>query len=128
MTETYAVEDKTMPAISYALYLLAYATGVTAIIGLILAYAQRGTAGPINASHYTFMIRTFWIGLAMMIVTGIVAGLGFALTIILIGFPILAVAWLMGAVACVWYGVRCVVGLVYLSRGEAYPRPYALLA
>ncbi len=128
MTETYAVEDKTMPAISYALYLLAYATGITAIVGLILAYAQRGTAGPINASHYTFMIRTFWIGLAMMIATGIVFGVGAILSIILIGFPIMALAWLMGAVACVWYGVRCVVGLVYLSRGEAYPRPYALLA
>lgn len=128
MTDIYAVEDKTMPAISYALYLLAYATGVTAIVGLILAYAQRGTAGPINQSHYTFLIRTFWIGLLMMIGTGIVAGMGAILTVVLIGFPILALAWLMGAVACVWYGVRCVVGLVYLSRGEAHPRPYALLA
>jgi uncharacterized membrane protein len=24
--------------------------------------------------------------------------------------------------------VRCILGLVYLSRGEAYPRPYAVLA
>jgi uncharacterized membrane protein len=128
MTETYAVEDKTMPAITYGLFLLAYATGITAIVGLILAYVQRGTAGPVNASHYTFIIRTFWIGLAMMIGVGILFGVGAILTVILIGFPIMALAWLMGAVAAVWYGLRCILGLVYLSRGEAYPRPYALLA
>ena len=30
--------------------------------------------------------------------------------------------------APIWFGVRCVVGLVYLSRGEPHPRPYAVLA
>jgi uncharacterized membrane protein len=74
------------------------------------------------------MIRTFWIGLLMMIGVGMLFGVGAILTIILIGFPIMALAWLMGAVAAVWYGLRCILGLVYLSRGEAYPRPYALLA
>ena len=36
-----ASEDKTLPAICYALYLLAFATGITAIVGLVIAYAQR---------------------------------------------------------------------------------------
>lgn len=127
-TSLTATEDKTMPAVCYALYLLAYATGITAIIGLVIAYSQRSTAGPVNQSHYTFMIRTFWIGLVLMIATGVLFGVGAILSIILIGFPIMGLAWLIGAAACIWYGVRCIVGLVYLSRGEAYPRPYALLA
>jgi uncharacterized membrane protein len=38
------------------------------------------------------------------------------------------VAWLIMGGAGIWYGVRCVVGLVFLSRGEAYPRPYAVIA
>jgi len=127
-----ATEDRTMPAICYALYLLAFATGITAVIGLIIAYAQRNSAGPVMSTHYTFLIRTFWIGLVLAVVGGVVGGVLFAigaiLSVILIGFPIMALAGLVWAVAAVWFGVRCIVGLVYLSRGEAYPRPYAVLA
>ena len=121
-------EDKTMPAVCYALYLLAFATGITAIIGLIIAYTQRETAGPSMQSHYTFLIRTFWIGLLLMVAGGVLFGVGALLSVILIGFPIMGVAWLIMGGAGIWYGVRCVVGLVFLSRGEAYPRPYAVIA
>jgi len=123
-----ATEDKTMPAVCYALYLLAFATGITAIIGLIIAYSQRSTAGPAMESHYTFLIRTFWIGLVLMVAGGVLFGVGAILSFILIGFPIMGVAWLIMGGAGIWYGVRCVVGLVFLSRGEAYPRPYAVIA
>lgn len=123
-----ANEDKTMPAVCYALYLLAFATGITAIIGLIIAYSQRSAAGPTMESHYTFLIRTFWIGLVLMIAGGVLFGVGALLAVILIGFPIMGVAWLIMGGAAIWYGVRCVVGLVFLSRGEAYPRPYAVIA
>jgi len=123
-----ANEDKTMPAVCYALYLLAFATGITAIIGLIIAYSQRATAGPAMESHYTFLIRTFWITLGLMIAGGILFGVGALLSIILVGFPIMGVAWLILGGASILYGVRCVVGLVFLSRGEAYPRPYAAIA
>jgi uncharacterized membrane protein len=40
----------------------------------------------------------------------------------------MGLAWLILTFATIWYAVRCIVGLVYLSRGEAHPRPYALLA
>ncbi|PZQ61002.1 MAG: hypothetical protein DI570_13160 [Phenylobacterium zucineum] len=128
MTETYTAEDKTTPAVCYALYLIAFATGITAIIGLVIAYSQRSTAGPANESHYTFLIRTFWIGLLLMVAGGVVFGVGMILSVILIGFPIMGLAWLIWAGASVWYAVRCIVGLVHLSRGEGYPRPYAALA
>lgn len=122
-----ATEDRTMPVVCYALYLLAFATGVTAIAGLVIAYAQRATAGPVMQSHYTFLIRTFWIGLAVMIAGGVMCGVGGLLTVILIGFPILAAGSLLLAAGGIWFGLRAIVGLVYVSRGEAYPRPYAVL-
>ncbi|HEY0649608.1 hypothetical protein [Phenylobacterium sp.] len=132
MTDDYVgYEDRTMPIICYALYLLAFATGITAVIGLIIAYVQRSTAGPVMRSHYTFLIRTFWLGLLLAIVGGVIGGIlmgiGAILTVILIGFPIMALAGLVWALAAVWFGLRCIVGLVHLSRGEAYPRPYAVL-
>jgi len=129
MTDQFsATEDRTMPAVSYALYLLAFATGFTAIVGLIIAYAQQGSAGPVMRTHYTFLIRTFWIGLVAMILVGVLFGVGAILSVVLIGIPIMALAGLLSAIVAVWYGVRCIVGLVYLSRGDSYPRPYAVLA
>jgi uncharacterized membrane protein len=132
VTEIYStetrIEDKTMPAVCYALYLLAFATGITAVIGLVIAYTQRSSAMPGMKTHFTYLIRTFWGGLMMMIVGGVIFGVGALLSIILIGFPIMGLAWLILTFATIWYAVRCIVGLVYLSRGEAHPRPYALLA
>ena len=122
-----ATEDRTLPAVCYGLYLLAFATGFTGIIGVILAYANRREASPRMGSHYAFLIRTFWIGLVWMLLSGMILGVGIPLSFILIGIPLLILAKLMFAVGAVWYGLRCVVGVIYLSRGEPYPRPYAFL-
>ena len=84
-----ATEDRTMPAVAYALYLLAFATGITAVIGVILAYANQASAGPAMRSHNTFLIRTFWIGLAWCILAGLVLAVGIPLSFILIGIPLL---------------------------------------
>jgi uncharacterized membrane protein len=122
-------DDKTMPAVCYALYLLAFATGgLTALVGAVIGHAQQKQASATMRTHYTFMIRTFWIGLVALVASGIVMGVGAILSIIVIGIPIMGLAGLMFAATAVWYGVRCIVGLVYLSRGEPYPRPYAVLA
>ena len=61
-------------------------------------------------------------------VGGIIFGIGAVLSVILIGFPIMALAGLIWGVSAVWFAVRCILGLVVLSRGDAYPRPYAILA
>ncbi|MDB5434634.1 MAG: hypothetical protein JWR47_891 [Phenylobacterium sp.] len=122
-----ATEDRTLPAVTYALYLLAFATGFTAIIGVIVAYANQASAGPLMRSHYTFLIRTFWIGLVWMILAGMVLGIGIPLSFILIGIPLLILAKIMFALGAVWYGLRCIVGVIYLAQGEPYPRPYAAL-
>ena len=122
-----ATEDRTLPAVTYALYLLAFATGFTAIIGVIVAYANQASAGPQMRSHYTFLIRTFWIGLVWMILAGMVLGIGIPLSFILIGIPLLILAKVMFALGAAWYGLRCIVGVIYLAQGEPYPRPYAAL-
>ena len=125
-----ATEDRTMPAVVYGLYFLGFATaGLTAIAGLVIAYAQRGVAATGMAqSHYTYLIRTFWLGLVWMIAAGVLMGVGIPLSFILIGIPMLILAKLMFVLGGIWYAIRLVVGVIYLSRGEAHPRPYAVLA
>jgi uncharacterized membrane protein len=46
----------------YVLYLLGYITGITAIIGVVIAYIQADSADAPVKSHYIFQIRTFVIG------------------------------------------------------------------
>lgn len=116
-------EDKTMPAICYALYLLAFTNGLTAVIGLVIAYSQRATAGPVMASHYTFMIRTFWLTIAWAIIGGLLVLFGGIFSLILVGVPFLLLGFFICGAVGIWFGVRCILGLVHLSRGEAYPRP-----
>jgi uncharacterized membrane protein len=121
-------EDHTLPTVVYALYLLGLINGLTVFIGLIIAYANRDRAGPVMESHYTFQIRTFWIAIAWWIIAGILFLWGIPLSFIIIGVPLLVAGGLIVAMTHIWFALRCILGLIYVSRGEAYPRPRSWLA
>ena len=57
------VPSTTIALIVYILYFVGYFTGITALIGVILAHVHVASAEPMLATHYRFQIRTFWIGL-----------------------------------------------------------------
>lgn len=117
-------EDRAMPAVIYALYILGLFHGLTLIIGLIMAYALRGGAGPANASHYTYQIRTFWTALAGGLIAAAIGVIGAILTFILIGFPILWVAAAIAGLSWLWAMIRCIVGVVRLAEGRPIEQPY----
>jgi uncharacterized membrane protein len=120
-------EDRVMPAIVYGLYLLGPFNGLTVLIGLILAYASIGSAGPKVWSHYVFLIRTFWTTAVWALLGGMVVAIGGVLIIILIGFPILHLGLAIIGLAGIWFFIRSVVGAVYLAQDQAYPRPRSWL-
>lgn len=93
----------------YILYLLSFVIGFSALIGLVFAYMNRGVRGELLDSHYTYLIRTFWIG----VLYGLIS---FALSIVLIGF-------LLMFVVAIWVIVRCVKGLQAIARNEPVPNP-----
>ncbi len=121
-------EDRTLPTVVYALYLLGLINGLTVLIGLVVAYANRDRAGPVMESHYTFQIRTFWIAIAWWIIALVLFLWGIPLTLILIGIPLVVAGGLILAMTHIWFALRCILGLIYVSRGEAYPRPLSWLA
>ena len=128
-TETTVVttEDRVLPAVVYGLYLLGLVNGLTILVGLVVAYINLDKAGPRMRTHYDFQIRTFWIGLAIFLSLGLLIGISAVLSLVLIGIPFLMLfLFLWGAVG-VWFAIRCVVGLIYLSQGQAYPRPLTWL-
>jgi uncharacterized membrane protein len=122
-------EDRTMPAVVYGLYGLGFVTaGLTAIAGAVIAHANQGAAGPVAQSHYTFLIRTFWLGLAWMIAWAAVFVVAIPFSFILIGIPFLILAKIALCAGAVWYGVRLIVGAVHLSSDRPYPHPWTVLA
>ena len=120
-------EDRTMPAVVYALYLLGIVNGLTILVGLILAYANRGGASAWARSHYTFLIRTCWLWLAWVAIGGLLLLIGAPLSLILVGLPIFALGWLIIGLVHAWFALRAIIGVIYLARDEPYPRPYAWL-
>ena len=118
-------EDRTMPAVVYALYLLGIVNGLTVFVGLILAYANRGGAGALARSHYTFLIRTCWLWLAWALIGGLLILVGAPLSLILVGLPIFGLGWLILGLIHLWFAMRAIVGVIHLARDEPYPRPYS---
>ena len=121
-------EDRVLPAVVYGLYLLSIpSVWVAVLIGLVLAYANREHAGPRMATHYQFLIQTFWksiwwavIGVALCVVGGI-------FSVVLIGIPFLIAGVLILMAVHIWFYVRLAVGLIHLVQDQPYPRPDAWL-
>ena len=120
-------EDKVLPIVVYVLYLLGFTNGLTFLVGLIVAYVNRDTAGPINASHYTFAIRTFWLSIWWFLIGAALIGFGVVLLVLLIGIPMIVAGGAIIAAISIWFVVRTIMGLAYVIKGEAYPRPRSWL-
>jgi uncharacterized membrane protein len=99
--------DRTLTLASYVLHLIGAVAGITSIIGLILNYVKRGTSGEMLDSHHTWMIRSFWWAILWAVI-------GLITLPIVIGIPILFIAW-------IWYIYRHVRGLIALANGEPMP-------
>lgn len=101
--------DKSQAQIAYILYLVSLLVGVTAIVGLVMAYVAKNKDPDWLKSHHIFLIHTFWIGLLYTF-------LGILLTFVLIGILVLLFA-------LIWWIVRCIQGLDYLNRNQPIPNP-----
>jgi uncharacterized membrane protein len=104
-----SVSDTTLALVVYVLYFAGYVTGLTALIGVIIAHVQVGSADPMLRSHYQFQIRTFWIGLLYLVV-------GWILMFIFIGFAV----WLWWFI---WSLVRCIKGVLALNERRPIADP-----
>ena len=106
--------DFNRPTIVALLYLASFVVGITGLIGVILAYVWRGEPHePWAASHYTYLIRTFWIGLIGCVI-------GIVLMVILIG-------WLLLIAVGLWALARSVVSLINAQKRAPMPDPRTLL-
>jgi uncharacterized membrane protein len=102
MSEEPANEAAKAAKLVYVLYLFSPLTGgITLLIGLVIAYLNRGDSPAWVGDHFTYQIRTFWIGLLYSLVAAVLIG------------------WLVSLVVLVWFFVRCVKGYQRIDRGES---------
>ncbi len=120
-----AREDSLVPAmVIYGLFVITLPTvGLSAVLGLIMAYALKGDAGPVAWSHYVFQIRTFWLHLLCFPLGLFLLAVGIPLSFVAVGIPFVVLGGLLLAGAHLWYVVRSLIGLVVALGGGPYPRP-----
>jgi uncharacterized membrane protein len=107
-------EAKQLVRILYVVHALTFffSLGMLSFIPLIVNYIKRpDTAGTIAYSHHTWMIRSFWIYIVLVIITAILF-----ITIILI-----PLAWLLGVIAWVWKAYRLIRGFLDLNSNRPMP-------
>lgn len=86
---------------TYILFAVGAITGgLTAIIGVIVAYLKRGdAAGTIYESHFTWLIRSFWIGLALSLIGVITAFFGVGVLVLVATAIWIIYRWVKGFLA-----------------------------
>jgi uncharacterized membrane protein len=112
-TQRPVVSDNTLAVVVYVLYGVGYCTGISALIGVIIAHVKVDDSDPVLQSHYLFQIRTFWIGLVYLVI-------GFPLCLVLIGIPILG--WWF-----VWSLIRIVKGILLVTEHRPVLNPRSWL-
>ena len=112
MNEVSPFENKTIENVRliYILYLIGLVFGITAIVGVVIAYSNKDDEMPEwLKSHYQYLINTFWKGL-IMIIAGVLS------IVIVVGIFIL-IFW------TIWIIIRYVKGIKYLDTKQAHPDP-----
>ena len=105
--------DGQLPEVVYWLLLAGTVFGLPGVVGVLIAHAQRDLAPHWQQSHYLYQIRTFWVGLALVVLAGVPSVIGLGL------LPFLPVG--------VWYLARLLRGLVRVRARRAIPDPLTLL-
>jgi uncharacterized membrane protein len=93
----------------YICYLASFLAGITAFVGVVLAYMNEGTGPAWLDTHYRYQIRTFWIGMLYTFV-------GFVTILVLIG-------WIVLLATSIWLILRCARGLTWLDKRQPVPDP-----
>ncbi|MDT4856012.1 DUF4870 family protein [Achromobacter agilis] len=106
---------RTLTHVAYGLYALGFLTsgflGIATLAAVVLMYVKRSdAAGTVYASHFDWLLRTFWWALLWLAISAIA-------TLIFIG-------WIGLAATVVWVLYRLIKGWLALLEGAA-PTTYA---
>ncbi len=96
---------KTITTVVYALQVLSFFVGITAIVAIVINYVKiDDIKGTWLESHFRWQIRTFWFGLLW----GVIGAITF----------VLIIGWFILAADAIWIIYRIVKGWLRLNDGK----------
>lgn len=113
-------EGRAAAGVVWLLYLLAIpSANLLALVGVVVAYAVRGSSSGWVRAHFDDQIRLFWSVIVWFIVLTVVLLVSAVLSVILIGIPFLIAAGVAMLVLFIWFTVKSVLGLIGVVQGRA---------
>lgn len=119
-TRTDGAEGKTAALAVWILFALTPLTsGLTAVIGIIIAYVRRERSSGLIRTHLDTQIGLFWSAFVWTVLFTIAWGISLLLTTVFIGIPFVFLFWAAMVLLGIWFTVKSVLGALALSGGRA---------
>jgi uncharacterized membrane protein len=113
-------EGKPAAIIAWALYILSIpSANLLVIVGLIVAYAGRGTATGLAREHIEAQIALFWSVFWWTVALWIGIAVSIPLLVIGIGILTMAACGLALLILHIWFTVKAILGLINLMSEKA---------
>ncbi|MCS6622964.1 DUF4870 domain-containing protein [Roseibacterium beibuensis] len=108
-------DGKVAAVLGWSLYILSIpSANVLVLVGLVVAYAGRGSATGLALEHLNAQIRLFWSVFWWTIACWIAIAVSALASVILIGIPFLLVFGLLWFLISIWFTVKSIFGLINL--------------
>ena len=105
--------------LGYGLFLLSIpSAAVFALFGVIVALSSVGDAAPLPRAHLQNQIHIWMTAFWWSVVLFIIGLIGWLLTLVLIGFPIVWAAAFAGFLVMLWFTIKSALGLLALLDGR----------
>jgi len=116
----HASEGKGPAMIAWGLYILSIpSANLLVLVGLVVAYASRGTATGIAREHLDAQIRLFWSVFIWTVLCWIAIVISMVASVIVIGIPFLILFGILWFLITVWFTVKSIFGLINLLGDRA---------
>ena len=114
---SHASAGKPAALIAWGLYILSIpSANILVLVGLLVAYAARGSATGLARQHLNAQIKLFWSVFWWTIALWILIALSIVASTILIGIPFLLLFWGLWFLLSVWFTIKSVLGLINLLQ------------
>ncbi len=108
-------EGKPAAFIAWGLYILSIpSANVLVLVGLVVAYAARGSATGVARQHMDAQIALFWSVFWWTIALWVLIAISFVASFVVIGIPFLLLFLALWFLLSVWFTVKSVLGVLNL--------------
>jgi uncharacterized membrane protein len=110
-------EGKPAALIAWGLYILSIpSANVLVLVGLVLAYAARGSATGLARQHMDAQIALFWSVFWWTIALWVLIAVSIVASIIVVGIPFLLLFLALWFLLSVWFTVKSLLGVINLLQ------------